>query len=230
MAEVAEVFEQVPFSDAEFAENPEPRCPCLLLLDNSMSMRGRPIKELNEGLSSFESELATDSLASKRVEVAVITFGPVKVQLDFTSALNFTAPKISVAGDTPMGAAIEEGLDYLRARKDLYRSNGIAFYRPWIFLITDGAPTDSWEHAARLIKEGEQSKGFSFYAVGVENANMDTLRQICADREPLKLKGLQFRELFAWLSASLSSQSRSNPGDQVSVTDPTGPKGWAVAG
>jgi hypothetical protein len=50
---MAEVFEQVPFSDAEFAENPEPRCPCLLLLDNSMSMRGRPIKELNEGLSSF---------------------------------------------------------------------------------------------------------------------------------------------------------------------------------
>jgi uncharacterized protein YegL len=92
-------------------------------------MRGRPIKELNEGLSSFQSELATDSLASKRVEVAVITFGPVKVRMDFTSALNFTAPKISAAGDTPMGAAIEEGLDYLRARKDLYRSNGIAFYR-----------------------------------------------------------------------------------------------------
>jgi uncharacterized protein YegL len=118
---MSEVFEQVPFSDAEFAENPEPRCPCLLLLDNSMSMRGRPIKELNEGLSSFQSELATDSLASKRVEVAVITFGPVKVQMDFTSALNFNAPKLSVAGDTPMGAAIEEGLEFLRARKDIYR-------------------------------------------------------------------------------------------------------------
>jgi uncharacterized protein YegL len=156
---MAEVLEQVPFSDAEFAENPESRCPCLLLLDNSTSMRGRPIKELNEGLSIFQNELTTDSLASKRVEVAVITFGPVKVQMDFTSALNFTAPKLSVVGDTPMGAAIEEGLGFLRARKDIYRSNGIAFYRPWIFLITDGAPTDSWEHAGAAHKGGRAVQG-----------------------------------------------------------------------
>lgn len=33
-------FEQIPFGAAEFADNPEPRCPCLLLLDTSVSMRG----------------------------------------------------------------------------------------------------------------------------------------------------------------------------------------------
>ena len=33
-------FDQVPFADAQFAENPEPRCPCLLLLDSSTSMSG----------------------------------------------------------------------------------------------------------------------------------------------------------------------------------------------
>ena len=31
-------FEQIPFGASEFAENPEPRCPCLLLLDTSASM------------------------------------------------------------------------------------------------------------------------------------------------------------------------------------------------
>jgi hypothetical protein len=50
---MAETFEQVPFSGAEFADNPEPRCPCLLLLDNSGSMRGAPISELNEGLKVY---------------------------------------------------------------------------------------------------------------------------------------------------------------------------------
>ena len=48
-------FEQIPFGAAEFADNPEPRCPCLLLLDTSVSMRGRPIDELNAGLIAFRA-------------------------------------------------------------------------------------------------------------------------------------------------------------------------------
>jgi uncharacterized protein YegL len=157
-----ESFEQVPFSGTEFVDNPEPRCACLLLLDNSMSMRGSPIDQLNEGLKVFREELAADSLASKRVEVAIVTFGPVNVETDFTSAQNFHAPTLSVAGDTPMGQAIETGLSMLRTRKDTYKSNGISYYRPWVFLITDGGPTDSWSSAAQMVREGEQSDAFSF--------------------------------------------------------------------
>lgn len=56
----------------EFAENPEPRCPCVLLLDTSGSMQGAAIDALNQGLRTFQEELTKDALASKQVEVAVV--------------------------------------------------------------------------------------------------------------------------------------------------------------
>ena len=214
---------QSPFIADTFAENPEPRCPCVLVLDTSGSMGGKPIDQLNAGYQALLNELLEDPLASKRVELAVVTFGPVKLVQDFDTPDMIAARDLEVTGDTPMGEAIEFAIDLVRERKEVYRQAGIAYYRPWIFVITDGSPTDSWTAAARAVKEGEASNAFSLFAVGVEGADMRTLAEI-AVRDPIKLKGLRFAELFRWLSNSLKSVSRSKTTERVALPAPTG---WA---
>ncbi len=213
--------EQITFGTTDFADNPEPRCPCLLLLDVSGSMQGQPIAELNAGLITFKDELAADNMAMKRVEVGIVTFGPVQITLPFQGAAAFYPPTLTAQGDTPMGAAIKQGLDLVRQRKNEYRANGISYFRPWVFLITDGGPTDEWQSAAAAVREGENSKSFAFFAIGVQGANMDTLKQISV-REPLMLDGLRFRELFMWLSSSLRTVAQSTPGMEVSLQPPQG--------
>jgi len=216
-------FEQLPFGADDFADNPESRCPCMLLLDTSGSMGGEPIRQLNEGINTLKMELELDPLAAKRVEVAMVTFGPVSYESDFQTVDNFYPKQLVAGGDTPIGAAITLGIDLVNKRKQLYKERGVGYYKPWIILITDGAPTDGWSHAAQLIKDGERENRFAFFAIGVEGANFDVLRQLSV-RAPLKLRGLAFREFFLWLSGSLKTVSSKNPGENNKLLPPTG---WA---
>lgn len=193
-------------NSAEFADNPEPRCPCVLLLDTSQSMAGEPIAALSRGLHVFREELAAVPLASKRVEVAVICFGgEVQVVQDFVTVDRFEPPELQAEGETPLCTAIVRALDLVDKRKQRYRANGVSYSRPWLFLITDGMPQgdtlETTRQAVQRIRAAEASGKSAFFAIGVEGANMKLLARV-AVRPPLKLEGLRFSDLFAWLSAS----------------------------
>jgi uncharacterized protein YegL len=213
--------EQLFEAGLEFADNPEPRCPCVLLLDTSGSMRGERLAALNAGLRTFREELGKDALASRRVEVAVVAFGgEVRVVQDFVTVEDFEPPVLQPAGLTPMGSAIERGLDLLDARKARYKTSGVAYYRPWAFLITDGAaegePEEVIRRAARRVRAEEAAGRVAFFAVGVEGADLSQLAEL-ATRRPLRLDGLRFVDLFVWLSRSTQQVAHSRLGDQVAL-------------
>ena len=216
-----------------FAENPDPRAPCILIMDVSGSMGGAPIAALNAGLQQYRDEIIQDTLASRRVEIAIVTFGgTVNLAQDFVEAHHFQAPSLSVAGDTPMASAILRAIFELENRKATYRQNGISFYRPWIFLFTDGGPTEDaqkWRVACEAVRLGEEQKKFTFYPVGVEGANFQKLQELSPSRPPLRLNGIAFKEFFKWLSASQRAVSQSQPGQQVALPPATGPSGWGTA-
>jgi uncharacterized protein YegL len=227
-------MEQTPFNiKPEDVLNTEQRCPSVLILDVSGSMQGEPIKQLQEGVGIYRDSLFSDALACKRVEVAIVTFGgKVDVVQNFTTAENFTAPILEAREDTPMGEALVTALKLLDERKKELKNAAIPYYRPWVFLLTDGGPTDAgthyWSEAKELIRAGEAKKSFSLFCVGVEGADMSRLAELNPAREPLKLKGMEFKKMFLWLSSSQKDVSKSKVDEKVTLQDPTaGPAGWA---
>ena len=213
----------MPVGFPEFVQNPENRCPVILLLDTSGSMIGDAMNALNQGVNLFKENIQADTKAALSVEVALITFGPVRLVQDFVTIDQFMPPTLVADGVTPMGEAIEYALDLLKTRKEVYQENGIQYYRPWIFMITDGAPTDPWQDAAARIKQGEADRKFCFFSVAVEAADLKTLSQIApADRPPVLLNGLDFQSLFVWLSKSMKRVSSGRVGEAVELP----PVGW----
>jgi uncharacterized protein YegL len=195
-------------------DNPDPRIACALLLDTSASMGGPPIDAVNEGFKLFCDEIKNDELAKKRAEITVITFGgTARVEIPFTEGRDLQPRSLYVSGTTPMGGALNLALDQLHAQKQAYRQAGLEYYRPWMFVITDGEPTDGavFTAAATRVRQTEAAKGLSVFCIGVgDGANLTQLGTLSAVRQPVQLKGLSFREFFSWLSASLSAASASN--------------------
>ncbi|MEB3173794.1 MAG: VWA domain-containing protein [Cyanobacteriota bacterium] len=202
----------------EFADNQENRCPVALVLDTSGSMQGAPIQALNQGIETFKQDVLRDVQATLSLETAIVAFGKdgaQKIQ-DFVGIDGFQPPALAADGLTPMGEAVNLALDLLEARKAAYKSNGVHYYRPWLILITDGAPTDDWRGAAQRLQQAEKDNRVIALAVAVQGANAEVLRQF-SQRPPVALNGLDFRDLFLWLSNSMKRVSAGKVGEAVAL-------------
>ena len=213
--------------DVEFAENQEPRCPCVLLLDTSSSMEGEPIASLNAGLRAFRTDILEDPVAPKRVEVAVVTFDTtVRIVQDFVTADRFEPPVLTAQGATHTGAAVNTALDLVHERKNRYKEAGIPYYRPWVLMITDGDPQGELflfvQDAARRVKKEVGEHRLVFFTVATENAQTYQLFRM-GFAPILKLDGLKFNELFVWLSRSMQAVSSEKAGGKFSFL----PTRWA---
>ena len=147
-------------------------------------MEGAKIAQLNAGLATFAEQLRSDSMAAKRVEVAVVTFGPVEVVQNFVTADSFSPATLTASGNTPMGAAIERAVKLVSERKKAYLERTASVTTACGFFSSRmGEVIYDVASATALIRKGESKKSFMFYSVGVENADIGELAQI-AVRQP----------------------------------------------
>jgi uncharacterized protein YegL len=203
--------------------SPNPRVACVLALDNSSSMHGDPIAQVNAGVAEFVRFLKSDRLSAADIEVAVVTVGgEAKAAVPFTPAAEFDPPVLTAGGGTPLGHGLALGLQLLHERQQVYRQHDLDTHAPFLLLLTDGAETVSpaaFRQAGSVIKALQQRSLIRFYPVGVDGADMAALADLTTG-EPYRLRGLNFQALFAWLGRSLRSVSRSQPGDDFEPDDP----------
>jgi uncharacterized protein YegL len=213
----------------DYSGNPNQRTPCVLVLDASASMTEEvgggktKMDELNMGVAELEKALRDDDVALSRVQLAIVSVGgpsyDADVMMDWTDVVNFSAFPIEPGGNTPLGKGLKIALDLVEEGKENLKANGISYTRPWIIVISDGEPTDIdvWDEAVQDCLAAEAEKKVEIFSIGVQDANMQMLGQFTS-KPPLKVNGLKFKELFTWLSSSLSAASRSRPGDKVQLT------------
>jgi len=214
------------FYTGEEVINYQQKCPVVFVLDVSGSMSGSPINELNKGLQTFEQEIQQDDTASARLDVAIVSFGSdAKIEHDFAIMEDYGMPNLNISGSTNLEAGMRKGMEILEARKKWYRETNQTFYRPYIILVTDGAPNQDPNITGLTteVKSGVNSKKFNFWPIAVAGANMELLNQmVCpgvgASLPAMKLDGLKFVELFQWLSASFGKVSNSRDGEGLNLT------------
>ncbi len=199
----------------------------MLVLDVSSSMHGDPINELNQGVNQFIEEVCQDDFASSAVELGVITFGTIVNEvIPVQSILQVNTPIFTASGATAMGSAILKAIEVLEKRTQAYKDNGVAHYKPWIVLMTDGKPTDDhvYREAAATLRQLAENNKILVFGIGIGNScNIEKLAQACpADRPPKTLTGYRFRDFFKWLSASMAQVSVSTPGTGVELPPTTG--------
>lgn len=209
--------------DVALVDNTEQRTPLVLVLDRSGSMAGDPIIQLNEGLKVLEQELKSDAIAAKRVRILVVQYGgfdEAEILEDWKDAMDFVAPVLQANGTTPTGQAIELALAKIEEEKQNFKSAGVAYTRPWLFLMSDGQPTDDWMSAAEHCRNAELANKVAVFPIAVgEGAAADVMAQFSSKgaANVKRMNSLKFQELFLWLSASMKVVSQARPGGQAQL-------------
>ena len=122
---------------------------------------------------------------------------------------------------TAMHAAVEVGLSELEARKAQYKANQTAYYRPWMFMLTDGGANDADNGSFGRLLQSQRDRHCTFFPVGIgDQVDKDLLKSLKTDGIILTASKENFKGAFVWLSNSLSRTSSSNPGQKVTLPNP----------
>jgi uncharacterized protein YegL len=216
-----------PDIDAALEASGAQRTPCVLVLDTSSSMKSQGrIEKLNAALQMFERTLKSDEMLCQQALLMVIGFGgEVSLLCDWTQADAFAAPALQASGRTPMGQAMRMAHAAVEELGAKLQANGIAYTRPWIFLMSDGGPNDDgWREAAAESRRACEDKRVVVWPLAVPpGADAAALKAFAGQGMNVYSIGedANFEAIFEWLGNTLVKLVQSRPGQKLQLTAPS---------
>lgn len=185
------------------------RLPVYLLLDTSGSMYGEPIEAVKNGVQTLISTLRSDPYALETAYLSIITFNSTAQQITpLTELAAIQQPSIDAGGCTVLGGALELLAKKVDSEITKTTAEVKGDWRPLVFLMTDGEPTDS---ITRGLEEFKKHKfGMVVACAAGQGANVNTLKQITENVVQLDTAdSATIKAFFKWVSASISTSSKS---------------------
>lgn len=158
--------------------------PFYIVCDESESMGPiGGITALNHALPDIHAEIASDPLVADRCLISLITFADTAVELmQLTKVSDVVAmPGMQARGTNKYGPVFALLRKVIERDIQDFKFYGVAVFRPCVFFITSGQPTDDpeWEDSYRLLMNKATFRQFpNIIAFGVSGADPVTISKI----------------------------------------------------
>ncbi|NIG56570.1 VWA domain-containing protein [Chitinophaga sp. Cy-1792] len=183
------------------------KLPVYLLLDTSGSMLGEPIEAVKNGVQVMLSSLRQNPQAIETAFLSIITFDSYARQITpLTDLASFQTPDIKASGTTALGEALE--LVSLCIDKEVAKTTmeQKGDWRPIVFIMTDGVPTDNWEKGLAAFKKCKTA--FTVACAAGSNSDTAILKRVTDNVVSLDTADSHsISKFFAWVSASIGVSS-----------------------
>jgi uncharacterized protein YegL len=184
------------------------RLPVYLVLDVSGSMHGEPIEAVRNGMQMLVSTLRTDPYALETAFLSVITFdGKARQAVPLTELMAFQPPTIEAGSTTSLGDALKVTKECIEREVKKTTAEEKGDWKPLVFLMTDGQPTDDWEKGLNEFKKVKT--GMVIACAAGPQADTKILKQITEVVVSLDTADSStIGAFFKWVSASISTSSK----------------------